>query len=118
MTPFSQWISQFCPQHHVTALPLRKSPTSVRPLNPAPDSRMILEVSAQLRCTAVLRQALLPAARRTMVQHQTHSFAANVTYSVQSRFYKPGISRRALLLPAHWSLNANRRVSPVERLWP
>ncbi|KAK2906116.1 hypothetical protein Q8A73_010059 [Channa argus] len=49
---------------------------------------------------AVLEQALLPAARRTMVQHHPDSFADNVTFSVQSWFHKTGISRRALL-PAH-----------------
>ncbi|KAK1902524.1 Ribonucleoside-diphosphate reductase subunit alpha [Dissostichus eleginoides] len=34
-----------------------------------------------------------------MVQHWTDSFTDNVTESVQSWIYKPGISRRALLLP-------------------
>ncbi|KAI4805732.1 hypothetical protein KUCAC02_010331 [Chaenocephalus aceratus] len=35
-----------------------------------------------------------------MVQHWTDSFTDNVTESVQSWIYKPGISRRALLLPS------------------
>lgn len=40
-------------------------------------------------------QALLPAARGTMVQHQTDSSADNVTLSVQSWLPEAGTSRRA-----------------------
>lgn len=42
-----------------------------------------------------LDQALLPAARGTMVQHQTDSSVDNVTLSVQSWLHEAGMSRRA-----------------------
>lgn len=107
MTPLSQWTSQgFFPLKPCHGVSLRKPSTAVSSWKPVPESRIVSEPSgtivAYIAVTA-LQHALLPAAQGTMVQHQTDSFTDNVTSSVQSRFYKPGISRRALL-PAHCGL--------------
>lgn len=62
-----------------------------------------------------LWRALLPAARGTMVPHQTDSSEDNVTPSVQSRCSRAGISRRAL--PPARLLSALVSADRSQRRW-